>query len=262
MMNKDKYGLKLLLIIPLVLFSTSCGPFVDVVKIDPQMKDTVRTDVKIYEQNELKTLEYETIQPINATSCKNLLWDPPPSQEDAIDQLRYKAHLLGSNGLTNLICTSFEGTSLSKNCWSSITCQALSIKVVSLKASPSTQKTSFYLNEIPDFKASAKPNDISIVIGIENYQGLPKSDYSKNDADIVKDYLKALGLQERNIELLTDEKATFSGITKSIEAWLPNRVKKDSRVVIYYSGHGASEPKTGDAYIIPFDGDPFYMQIR
>lgn len=40
------------------------------------LKDTVRTDVKVYEQNELKTLEYKTIQPVNATSCKHLLWDP------------------------------------------------------------------------------------------------------------------------------------------------------------------------------------------
>lgn len=106
-----------------------------------------------------------------------------------------------------------------------------------------------------------RDNDIAIVIGIEKYQSLPKSDYSKNDAMVVKDYLKALGFQERNIELITDEKATKSAIEKSIEAWLPNRVKKDSRIIVYYSGHGTPEPKTGDAYIVPFDGDPSYLEI-
>ena len=117
------------------------------------------------------------------------------------------------------------------------------------------------IHNIPDFKAVPRQNDIAVIIGIENYQGVPKSDYSKSDAGLVKDYLKALGFQERNIEFITDDRATFSGITKTIEAWLPNRVKKDSRIFVYYSGHGAPEPKTGDAYIVPFDGDPNYLEV-
>ena len=117
------------------------------------------------------------------------------------------------------------------------------------------------IHTIPDFKAIPRQNDIAVIIGIENYQSVPKSDFSKSDAGIMKDYLKAIGFQERNIELLTDEKATFSGITKTIEAWLPNRVKKESKVFIYYSGHGAPEPQTGDAYLVPFDGDPNYLSV-
>lgn len=104
-------------------------------------------------------------------------------------------------------------------------------------------------------------NDLAVVIGIEKYQSLPKSDYSKNDAGIVKDYIKALGFQERNIELLTDEKATLSGIMKSIEAWLPNKLKKGGKVFVYYSGHGSPNPVTGEAFIVPYDGDPNYLNI-
>ena len=117
------------------------------------------------------------------------------------------------------------------------------------------------IHNIPDFKASLQPNDLAIIIGIEGYQNIPKSDFSKSDAGIVKDYLKALGFAERNIELITDERATFSGITKSIEAWLPNRVKPDSRVFVYYSGHGAPDPQTGEAYLVPYDGDPNYLSV-
>ncbi len=117
------------------------------------------------------------------------------------------------------------------------------------------------IHTIPDFKASSRQNDMAVIIGIENYQSLPKSDYSKSDAGIVKDYLKALGFQERNIELITDERATKSSIEKTIEAWLPNRAKKDSTIFVYYSGHGAPEPKTGDAYMVPFDGDPNYLEV-
>jgi len=115
------------------------------------------------------------------------------------------------------------------------------------------------VDSIPDFKTASRENDLAIIIGIEKYQGLPKSDYSKSDAGVVKDYLKALGFQERNIEFVTDERATKSKIETAIEGWLPNKVKKDSRVVVYYSGHGAPDPSKGEAYIVPYDGDPNYL---
>ena len=104
-------------------------------------------------------------------------------------------------------------------------------------------------------------NDLAVIIGIESYKGLPRSDYSKGDAEFMKDYLKALGFQPRNIEFLIDIDATKSSIEKSIEAWLPNRVKPDSRVIVYYSGHGAPELKTGNAYLVPYDGDPNYLEV-
>lgn len=117
------------------------------------------------------------------------------------------------------------------------------------------------VNDIPDFKVKARKDDIAVVIGIENYRGLPKSDFSKGDARIMKDYLKALGFQERNISFLVDEGASLSDIRKTLELWLPNRVKKDSTVFIYYSGHGAPDPSTGEAYIVPYDGDPNYLAV-
>ena len=116
----------------------------------------------------------------------------------------------------------------------------------------------------PFFSTASKimgNNDYAIIIGIEDYSSLPKSDYSYDDAKLVKDYLKALGVKERNIELLTDEKATLSGIMKSIEAWLPNKLKKGGKVFVYYSGHGSPNPVTGEAFIVPYDGDPNYLDI-
>ena len=103
-------------------------------------------------------------------------------------------------------------------------------------------------------------NDMAVVIGVEKYQDLPASDYSSSDAKLMKEYLVSLGVKERNIELLLNERATQSSIKKTVETWLPNRIKSDSKVVIYYSGHGAPDAKTGDAYIVPFDGDPNYLE--
>jgi len=102
-------------------------------------------------------------------------------------------------------------------------------------------------------------NDLAVVIGIEKYQNISNSEFSYNDAKLVRGYLKALGFADRNIEFITDERATRSGIEKSVENWLPNRVKKGSRVFIYYSGHGSPDPTTGEPYIVPHDADLNYL---
>ncbi|MEE9912316.1 MAG: caspase family protein [Deltaproteobacteria bacterium] len=115
----------------------------------------------------------------------------------------------------------------------------------------------------PSFDAASRilgKNDMAVVIGIEKYQMLPASDFSINDAGLIKDYLLSLGLSERNIEFITNERATFTAIKKAIESWLPNRITIKSKVIVYYSGHGAPEPKSGSAYLVPFDGDPNYLE--
>ena len=128
------------------------------------------------------------------------------------------------------------------------------------KATPSIQSDI----DKPSFHPSQQvmgDNDLAVIIGIEGYQSLPKSDYSYDDARLMADYIKALGFKSRNIELLTDEKATKSSIEKSLEAWLKNKIKPDSRVFVYYSGHGAPDPSTGEAYLVPYDGDPNYLEV-
>jgi len=117
------------------------------------------------------------------------------------------------------------------------------------------------VRSVPDFNAASRDNDLAIIIGIENYKDLPQSSYSINDARIVKDYIKALGFRERNIEFLTGDRATRSSIVKSVEVWLPNRVKPESRIFFYYSGHGAPKPSTGESYLVPYDGDPNYLEV-
>jgi uncharacterized caspase-like protein len=40
---------------------------------------------------------------------------------------------------------------------------------------------------------------------------------------------------------------------------LQNRVEKDGTVFVYYSGHGAPNPKSGEAFLVPYDGDPTFL---
>lgn len=111
----------------------------------------------------------------------------------------------------------------------------------------------------PTFTAVPDDNAVAIVIGIEKYLTLPSAGFVRSDAALMRDYLKAMGYQDRNIEFLTDDRATFSSIRKAVETWLPNRINNKSRVTIYYAGHGAPDPQTGEAYIVPYDGDPNYL---
>ncbi len=111
----------------------------------------------------------------------------------------------------------------------------------------------------PNFHAPADEHAIAVVIGIEKYQSLPSATYVHDDAELIRAYLRAMGYQDRNIEFLSDERATFSAIRKTIETWLPNRTTSRSRVILYYAGHGAPDPHSGEAYLVPYDGDPNYL---
>lgn len=117
------------------------------------------------------------------------------------------------------------------------------------------------LDDLPSAKAIPDKKAYAIVIGIEKYrQKLPKVDYAVSDATLVKEYLtKVMGYPEENVISLTNEYAAKSDFEKYLERWLFNNVEKDATVFIYYSGHGAPNPKTFDAFLVPYDGDPSFI---
>lgn len=117
------------------------------------------------------------------------------------------------------------------------------------------------VDRLPSVKAKPKVNAYAILIGIETYRNkLPKADYAAHDAQVMSDYLTTImGYQEENVALLLNDRAAKADIEKYFEKWLPNRVEKDASVFIYFSGHGAPNPKTGDAYLVPYDGDPGFV---
>lgn len=98
------------------------GPLVPVVNVDQDAAERLARDVPTYRANGSEYVA-ANIGSVEATSCKNKLWDKPASEEDAIAQLRYKAMSAGGNAIANPTCHQ-EGTDLAKNCWSSVTCNA------------------------------------------------------------------------------------------------------------------------------------------
>jgi uncharacterized caspase-like protein len=97
-------------------------------------------------------------------------------------------------------------------------------------------------------------------VGIEKYEGLPAAAYAERDAAAAADFAAALGVPARGIVTLTGSHATRSGLAKQLEGWLPAEAVEASTVYVYYAGLGAADPKTGAAYLVPFDGDPEYLE--
>ena len=126
------------------------------------------------------------------------------------------------------------------------------------KASPIIKSD---VDELPAIKVKHNKNAYAIVIGIENYrQKLPKADFATQDAQLVVDYLiKAMGYPEENVITLLNDHASNVDLAKYFEKWLPNNVETGSSVFIYFSGHGAPDPKSGNAYLVPYDGDPSFI---
>jgi TPR repeat protein len=111
----------------------------------------------------------------------------------------------------------------------------------------------------PTYSAATDPNGFALVVGVETYAGLPAAEFAERDARAVRDHLLALGYPERNVILLTGAQATRTGIEKYLESWLPRNVTPDSKVFFYFSGHGAPDPDTKQAYLVPWDGDAKFL---
>jgi uncharacterized caspase-like protein len=111
----------------------------------------------------------------------------------------------------------------------------------------------------PSFHEAEHPHDYALIIGVEKYDDLPAATYAEGDAATAADFVRALGVPARNVVTLTGSHATRSGMVKQLENWLVKNTDETSTVYFYFSGHGAPDPTTGQAYLVPFDGDPQYL---
>jgi hypothetical protein len=114
---------------------------------------------------------------------------------------------------------------------------------------------------------AAGPFDVAVVIGNQDYKvkGVPSVAYAQRDMAAVKQYLiTAFGFRSENIlEERNATKGTFEtlfGTAGDPKGKLQDWVKPGkSRVLIYYVGHGAPSPDTGEGYFVPTDADPDYI---
>lgn len=149
----------------------------------------------------------------------------------------------------------------------------IEIPDVSIKQDIGTQNSDNELDnysiktDLPQTKMS-QPDAIAVVIGNAYYQKTAPVNFAINDAQLMKLYLtNVLGFKEGNvIFVMNATKAEFEGLFGSENNYkgkLFNYIKPDvSDVFIFYSGHGAPNPETRDAYFIPTDCDPDYVELQ
>jgi uncharacterized caspase-like protein len=110
--------------------------------------------------------------------------------------------------------------------------------------------------------AAPQSTAYAIVVGVEKYSdGLPSPTGARSDAERFAAFVQtSLGIPHDRVELVLDERATRSGVERSLE-WARQNVPAGGRVYFYFSGHGAPDPSTGTPYILPADGDPQYLDV-
>jgi len=114
--------------------------------------------------------------------------------------------------------------------------------------------------DTPKYKHEENSDAYAMIVGIEKYQSIPNADFAERDAQTMREHLLALGFPQRNIVQLTGNMATKSNLEKYLEHWLPEKVKEDSKVFFYFSGHGAPDIDSKEAFIVPWDGDVKYLR--
>jgi hypothetical protein len=107
--------------------------------------------------------------------------------------------------------------------------------------------------------ATPQPSAYALIIGIEDYRDVPGVPGAARDASEVARVMRTtLGLPANNIIEVTGKHASRSDIVKQIR-WLQANVPAGGRIYFYFSGHGAPDAGSGASYILPWDGDPRFL---
>jgi len=94
----------------------------------------------------------------------------------------------------------------------------------------------------------------ALLIGINRYRQWPSLRYPVPDVRLFKDIIpRRYQFRPEHIRTVENEAATKGGINAALESFLGSEVRKDDTLLIYYSGHGYSNPSTKLGYWIPHD---------
>src|SRR5215510_2571674 len=112
----------------------------------------------------------------------------------------------------------------------------------------------------PDRRAMpSPPRSYALVVGIGAYEKLPEDKallFSEADAqDIYSVLISPEGGSFRagDVHTLIGARATLAALRHELEEWLPSVAGEDSRVVVYFAGHGFVYD--GVPYLAPYDVD-------
>jgi hypothetical protein len=110
--------------------------------------------------------------------------------------------------------------------------------------------------------------DVAVLIANRSYSrpGIPEVEFAERDMAEMKRYVtRTMGFDPENI---IEEKNATKGTLETLfgtkerpEGKIYNWVRpKESRLFIYYVGHGAPGQESGEAFFVPSDADPDYIE--
>jgi hypothetical protein len=106
-------------------------------------------------------------------------------------------------------------------------------------------------------KRTKSSDAVAIIIGIQDYERVPKAEYANEDAKVFYEYAtRALGIRPENIKLLLDKDAGQADILKTFRTWLPAKMReKKTDLFVFYSGHGLPTADGKSLYFMPYGVD-------
>lgn len=110
---------------------SACAPFVDVLDVSkvPQSERAAALNVELVPAGSPRPSMMTFIGPVEATSCKHLLTDPPSSRANATEQLKIKTLRMGGDAVIDYSCDSAGTDAHGTNCWNSVACGGTAVKV-------------------------------------------------------------------------------------------------------------------------------------
>ena len=112
------------------------------------------------------------------------------------------------------------------------------------------------------------PGAIGVIIGNGKYDNLPPAETARNDAGAMYFFLtEHLGFrQDRIIDLRNARRADFERVFGPVpgsdgELARLVRAQPNAKVIVYYSGHGATNSSHSETYLLPVDAEP-YREVR
>ena len=112
--------------------------------------------------------------------------------------------------------------------------------------------------------ADEDPDAVAVIIGNRSYDKLPRSVTSYNDADAIYSFLtEHLGYRPDNIiDLGMPRRPIFErvfGAEPGFEGELARLVQSqpNAKVLVYYSGHGATDGAQNETYLLPVETEPY-----
>ena len=222
--------------------------------LKPQSYRSFQNNFKFHFEPTINEIYFYRVQALNAHSKSEFSQKLPFSSES--DYIRNKRISLNND---------------TKQSTSTITSTCNVEKKISYNIKRQNHEVKYINYRIPFFKDSSKvihqisnqnkdfvsdgfsPQIWSVIIGIENYESLPKLKYSIEDAERMHDFITMCEPKNTNIEevssyIILDEKATKNEILSKLTD-VTYKASSEDYILFYFSGHGRENA------IIPVNSD-------